>query len=307
MSNKKISVPNSEASQRIFALRKLMDLSQEGFAEKLGVGRIAAVHWESGRTKPSAETYIAMAKVAKQFDSSSAVWFWEQVGVDRDALRDLLPEFNRLSMQAEQRVRDVTEHAVDDAVRVPLLRKVASIKAPTFASDDQIEAWLPLPALLVPNPTKTSCLWGPQGMTSLSFGGKDLLVIDSSDVPIEQLWGKMVIVERQSSGKSYVGFLQRFEMDNRLIPALSAARITSWVNAVAKNGDSTRAARKEKEREKEADSGELHKPGPFRPLTPTTDWNILGRAICRIGCERRGDLQRLAKGHSSSSGIELGA
>lgn len=284
-----------------------MDLSQEGFAEKLGVGRIAAVHWESGRTKPSAETYIAMAKVAKEFDPSSAVWFWEQVGVDREALRDLLPEFNRLSMQAEQRARDVTEHAVNDVVKVPLLRKVASIKAPTFASDDQIEAWLPLPALLVPNPTKTSCLWGPQGMTSLSLGGKDLLVIDSSEVNFDQLWGKMVIVERQSSGRSYVGFLQRFEMDNQLTPALSGARITSWGNDIAKYGDSTRVAGKEMEREKEADSGELHKPGPFRPMIPTADWKILGRAICRIGCERRGDLQRLAKGHSSSSGIEPGA
>jgi transcriptional regulator with XRE-family HTH domain len=279
-----------------------MGLSQEGFAEKLGVGRIAAVHWESGRTKPSAETYVAMAKVAREVEPSIAVWFWEQVGVDRDALMAMLPEFKRLSRQAEQRVRDVTEHAVGDTVLVPLLRKVGSVKAPTLAPGDQIEAWLPLPRLLVPNPTKTSCLWSPKGMTSLNLGSRDLLVIDSSDLPTEQLWGKMVIVEHQITGKSYVGFLQHFEMENRVIPALSAARITSWGHRFPQINDSNQAARKE--RETETDSGELHKPGPFRPLTPEADWSILGRTICRIGCERGDDLKRLANGHSSSRGIE---
>lgn len=283
-----------------------MDLSQEGFAEKLGVGRIAAVHWESGRTKPSPETYIAMAKVAKEYDPSSAVWFWEQVGVDREALRVLLPEFDRLSTQAEQRVRDATERNADDAVKIPLLRNVSNIKAPRFASDDQIEAWLPLPALLVPNPDKTSCLWGPPGMTTLNLGGKDLLVIDCSELDFARLWGKMVIAECLSSGYSYVGFLQHFEMDNRRIPALSATRNPSWGMTSSNNDGSTRAARKGTQQEREVGSDRLRRPGPFRPLTPATDWSILGRVVCRIGSERRGGWQRPEVGSSSSGVAEPG-
>jgi hypothetical protein len=56
----------------------------------------------------------------------------------------------------------------------------------------------------------------------------------------------------------------------------------------------------------ETDAGELPKPGPFRPLTPEAGWSILGRTICRIGRERGDYSKRLAKGHSSSGGIEPG-
>jgi len=299
MSTKKNPIHKSETSRRIYALRKLMDLSQEDFAEKLGVGRIAAVYWESGRSKPSAETYIAMAKVAREFDPSSAVWFWEQVGVDRDALRDLLPEFNRLSEEAENRVRNATEHAVDSIVRVPLLRKVCDIKAPTFASEDQIEAWLPLPALLVPNPTKTCCLWAPKGVRSLGLGSKDLLVIDSSDVPLEQLWGKMVIAEHQKTGLSYAGFLEPFDIDSRRIPALSVVSAGADFPHVMRFSVPTKTEwiqmKLPKKSENKKTVPDLSLSDHFRLMSPITEWKILGRAICRIGCERAGDLERLAK------------
>ena len=300
MSTKKNPIHKSETSRRIYSLRKLMNLSQEDFAEKLGVGRIAAVYWESGRSKPSAETYIAMAKVAREFDPSSAVWFWEQVGVDRDALRDLLPEFNRLSMQAEQRVRDATEQTVDGIVRVPLLRNIAGIKSPTFASEDEIEAWFPLPALLVPNPTKTSCLWAPQGMSSLGLGSNDLLVIEYSDATFEKLGGQMVIAEHKKSGETYAGFLEPYDMNSEQIPALRVAPLSAesfnnlrW-DAPAKTTFFPMKLGK-KQGKKEKVPGLLLSPGHFRPMWPVMEWKILGRVIYRIGYERGGGLERLAK------------
>src|SRR5450631_645054 len=101
MSTAKSTPPITEASRRILALRKALKLSQEEFAARMGVGRIAALYWESGRSQPSADTYVRMAKVAKEVDLASAVWFWQQVGVDRDALKDLIPEFNKSTKKAE--------------------------------------------------------------------------------------------------------------------------------------------------------------------------------------------------------------
>lgn len=297
MSSRK-SVPHvSEASRRIFALREALKLSQEEFAARMGVGRIAALYWESGRSQPSADTYVRMAKVAKEVDMPSAVWFWQQVGVDRDALKDLLPEFNKLATEAEQRVLEATMHAAGGIVALPLVRTIAGIKEPTLASEDQIEAWLPLPAVLVPNPTKTSCLRAPRTMRSLGASGKDLLVVDSSDVPIERLWGKMVIAENQERGESYVGLMESFDIDNRRIPALRPAHMIIGVPSAAESGDPTKDAREQRESGKEISPMALLKPGRLLPMSTTTEWKILGRTICRIGCEEGGDLDRLAKGY----------
>jgi hypothetical protein len=267
----------------------------------MGVGRIAALYWESGRSQPSADTYVRMAKVAKEVDLASAVWFWQQVGVDRDALKDLIPEFNKSTKKAEQRIRDITKNAGDGVVSVPLLRTAANLDAPGDASEDLIEAWVPLPAALLQNPPKTSCLRAPKGMASLGLGGKDLLVIDASEVVIERLWDKMVIAERQSSGESYVGFLKSFVMDNRRIPALSVARVV--FRRMDQFLDPNKAVPKPMELQNEPRSGVLRKPGRFLPMTPEKEWRVLGRVVCRIGCERGLDFVPHSKDEPSSRGI----
>jgi hypothetical protein len=242
-----------------------------------------------------------MAKVAKEVDLASAVWFWQQVGVDGNALQDLIPEFNKSTKKAEKRARDVTENVGAGVVAIPLLRDVANLDAPTLASEDQIEAWLPLPTVLVKNPPKTSCLRAPNGMASLGLGGKDLLVIDASEVLIERLWGRMVIARRQSSDESYVGFLQYFEMDGRRIPALSVARMV--FHRMSELRDPNRTAQKPKELIKEPRSGVLRMPGRFLPMTPKMEWKIVGRVIARIGCERGLDFVHHLIDDSSSSRI----
>jgi len=292
MSTIKKDSNNSEVSRRILALRKLMELSQESFAEKMGVGRIAAVHWESGRTKPSAETYVTMAKVAKGFDPQSAVWFWEQVGVDRDALRDLLPEFNRLSMRAEQRAREVTKQAVDGTVRVPLLRSVASVKEPGSATEDQIEILIPLPASAVPNPTHTSCLWAPEEMRSMGVGSRDMLVIDSSNTRREELYEEIVVARDQKSGQSYVGYMEPFHIDSRRVPALTCGPADNEFPYLMR----FQKSKSEKYKPDEGlSSTVLLYLGLMLPLSPERDWDILGRAISRIGYVKS-SLIGLAKG-----------
>jgi transcriptional regulator with XRE-family HTH domain len=87
----------TEVCKRIHALRRAMDLSQVAFAAEMGVGRIAALYWESGRSKPSPEAYVRMANVAKELDISTATWFLEQAGIDIEGLRDLLQKIDEHS------------------------------------------------------------------------------------------------------------------------------------------------------------------------------------------------------------------
>jgi transcriptional regulator with XRE-family HTH domain len=304
MSKKKITPQISEASQRILAFRKSLKLNMEDFASKAGVGRVTVLYWENGHSKPSPEAYVRMANLAKESDIPSAVWFLRQAGVDLETLRDLLPEFDKSAKKAEQRVREVTEHQAGSTVAVPLLRENASITEPTLASDDQVEAWFSLPALLVPNPSKTSCLRAPKRMASLGHGGKDFLVIDSSVTLIEKLEGKMVIAIHQSTGDWFAGFLQHFDFDDRKIPALTTGQTVPFyrnrvaafpIKAARKTED---ASRKTEDMEK-AGCGVLGSPGPFRAMTPKNDWTIKGRVICRIGCEPGIDFGRLARRDSA--------
>ncbi len=45
--------------------------------------------------------------------------------------------------------------------------------------------------------------------------GDDLVIVDFTPLPIEKLWGKIVIAIRHSTGTAYAGFLQKLELDNR--------------------------------------------------------------------------------------------
>ncbi|MDE7257585.1 MAG: helix-turn-helix domain-containing protein, partial [Clostridia bacterium] len=51
-----------EFGERIYNLRKKSGLSQEEFADKLGVSRQAVSKWETGQSVPDSEKAAAMAK-----------------------------------------------------------------------------------------------------------------------------------------------------------------------------------------------------------------------------------------------------
>jgi hypothetical protein len=162
-------------------------------------------------------------KSAREIDLASAVWFWEQIGVDRDALKDILPELRKSYDEAEQRVRVASQESAKGIVNVPILRGIGSAKEPLVAGPEQIEGWFPLPAALVPNPSRTSCIRAPKGMSALF--GDDLVIVDATPLPLDELWGRMVIAIRHSTGTAYAGFLQKLQLDNRQIRALSQLRL----------------------------------------------------------------------------------
>jgi len=282
------TITQTEVTDRVRHLRSKLGLTQEEFAAKMGVGRVAALYWESGRSQPSAEVYVRMAKAAKEADPKSVFWFWEQIGIDREVLRDLIPTFTQPLVEAEQRVRAASHESGKGIVNIPILRGIGSSKEPLVAGPEQIDGWFPLPAALVPNPSKTSCIRAPKGMTALY--GDDLVIVDTTSLPLERLWGKMVIAIRHSTGTAYAGFLQKLELDRRQVCALSQVRLNEDfnLNHITGSVDGPNSVGRRRKRNKRSDSDLLQLPGILLMMTPTPDWDILGHAICWISHDDQG-------------------
>jgi len=247
-------------------------------------------NWKRGDGQPSAEVYVRMAKVAKEVDPESVLWFWEQIGVDRDALRDLLPQFTKPLVLAEKRVRAASQESGKGIVNIPILRSIGSVTEPLLAAPERIDGWFPLPTALVPNPSSTSCLRAPKGMTAL-YGG-DLAIVDSSSPPLEKLWGKIVIAIRRNTGTAYVGFLQKLESNNHQISALSQVRFNEDfnLNHTTQIGDRTHLAGRQRKQKELPATDRLQLPGILLMTTPSSDWLLLAHAICWISYEDQGWL-----------------
>ena len=97
-----------EIAQRIAGLRKALGLTQEHFAARVGVGRIAVLYWERGKSPPSPDAYIRLAKLAKDVDTPTTAWLLNQVGLDGDTVRAVLPEFESQARRLSERLRQAT-------------------------------------------------------------------------------------------------------------------------------------------------------------------------------------------------------
>jgi transcriptional regulator with XRE-family HTH domain len=292
MAKSNSSFAQTEVTHRVRTLRGALNLNQEEFAAKMGVGRVAALYWESGRSQPSAEAFVRMAKAARAIDLESAVWFWQQVGVDQEALKELLPELKRTFDEAEHRVRVASEESAKGIVNIPILRGIASSKDPLVARPEQIEGWFPLPAGLVPNPSKTSCLHAPKGLSALFED--DIVIVDATPIPVDELWGKMVIAIRLSTGTAYAGFLQKLQLDNRPISALSQLRLNEDydLKQLTQITDMRNLAARHLKQSEQISEDLLQLPGILLTMTPSSDWELLGHAICWISYKGQGGLNR---------------
>jgi transcriptional regulator with XRE-family HTH domain len=76
----------TEVSDRISALRSKRGETQAQFAEAVGVKQQAVSDWESttNDVAPSCESYVRLGNIAPYPD---CLWFWSQVGLDRDAMQ----------------------------------------------------------------------------------------------------------------------------------------------------------------------------------------------------------------------------
>ena len=82
---KKGKVKKAEIAERVKKLRaELGDLTQEQFADRLGLARAAVSQWEAESREPTPEAYLKLGMAAKESDTRR--WFWQQSGFDVDKL-----------------------------------------------------------------------------------------------------------------------------------------------------------------------------------------------------------------------------
>jgi len=182
---------NKADGQRIYDLRSALGLGQEEFARECKVTRVAALRWENGQARPSSQSWRHMAKLAGQVAPSTALWFWEKAGVDREALLELFPEFEKLSRAAEQRIKDMVAEPTGDLARVPLLRDPAHLGHAFLASPEQVEKWLLMPKELISNAPTTYAIRVSELFVRPIFDPGDIVVIDTAQTDFVKLEGML--------------------------------------------------------------------------------------------------------------------
>lgn len=187
-------VSQNEDSARIRELRNVLHLSQEAFGRECGVGRVAAVLWESGKTSPTTQAWCQMAKMAGKAAPPMAPWFWEKVGIDREAIEILLPELQKLSKKSEQRIRKLAEEQRIEFSNVPIMSMRLSHDGPISISSGLIEKWISMPKDILPNDSSAFALSVSHLFVRPIFSLGDVVVIDLSEKDVAILDDQLVLV-----------------------------------------------------------------------------------------------------------------
>jgi transcriptional regulator with XRE-family HTH domain len=177
---------------RIRELRVNLKISQEAFARQCGVSRISASAWESGKSSPAPRNWRQMARLAGKAAPSTALWFWEKAGIDRDTFEDLFPEFERLARDSEQRIRKQLKSTVSEVVIVPLIRAPLRVRWPASPSPEQVEDYFPLPKAMIQTNDSVIALRITAEFIRPLFNLGDAVVIDTSGTAIHNLEGQLV-------------------------------------------------------------------------------------------------------------------
>jgi len=292
-----LALRRKEDGARIKKLReKDLNMSQEAFAAQLGVSRISALHWESGKTSPSAKTYQGMADLALKVAPHTALWFLEKAGIDREKLLKFIPEFEKISKAAEQRVREMAREAPSGSVRVPLLRNAANILSASFAltSPEEVERWISLPSDLISNASATVAVRISQVFVRPIFDIGDVVVIDTTQNDVLQLEGKLVVtlyIPSASTKRAAEAVLRGAQPPSRVYwPHVPEGLYLGWLGRNRESSNSHVIQLMSVNSEKYKNMGEangfsvplaaLHNETPEWGLSYDEESRLIGRVIC---------------------------
>ena len=105
-----------EIGQRLLSERSRLDRTQQNLAEAIGSSRLSVVHYESGRSSPSAETLVAMEAAGIDVRYMLTGMRNAPSGIDRERFRRAFAEVQR---QAElKREKLSTDASLDLAWRI---------------------------------------------------------------------------------------------------------------------------------------------------------------------------------------------
>jgi DNA-binding transcriptional regulator YiaG len=181
--------PNTEQIAKIIRhLRQTLpgDVSQQKFADLLGVRRTTVSSWDRAQNVPSVAVALRIAGLMP--DPRRIAHFLDLVGVDQRATADVVTDLGR-------------KHFV-----VPEGNQVAAIlpAAETAGTPRPLKSDLLLQPELVGDPSSKRYFTATTGASTLGFEPGDLLLLDVSAASLRSpspFWGKRVLVEFRSRSR----------------------------------------------------------------------------------------------------------
>jgi hypothetical protein len=161
-----------------------------------------------------------MAKLAVRAAPSTALWFWEKAGIERDDFEFLFPEFKKLARDSEQRIQEKLESSPSDSRLVPLIRTPFRGEWRTPPSPEQVEDYLPIPNRLIQTDGNVFAIRVSPEFVRPIFSPGDILVIDPSHANVVALEGQLVaatyipsaetrnLAERESRGRPVAAYVR---------------------------------------------------------------------------------------------------
>lgn len=205
---------------RIRKLRNALGFTQERFARECGVTRISATAWEIGKTSPAPRAWKQMAKLAAKAAPSTAMWFWEKSGFERDDFQYLFPEFQRMVKDSELRMEQELNSSSSDAVLVPMVRTPLPEQLRIPPSPEQIEDYVSLPKHLMMSDWKLLAIRVSPRFVRPIFCPGGIVVIDASEANVLALEGQLVVANYIPSAETQ----ELAEMQSRGRPVAAYAR-----------------------------------------------------------------------------------
>lgn len=191
---------------RIKELRRLLGLSQNGLAARLGVTKKLVADWEQGAREPAPRRYAELARLAPT-DSSLAEWFYRRllahVGADPRRLAASLsePRHERQPFLAPQlKVVSLDEWSdrfralerLDHYIPIPLLKDEAAAGTPREISEHDLDGFALIYYSWCPNPGNFTCVHVRGDSMSPILNDAAIVAIDHSQRDPRLLRHRMV-------------------------------------------------------------------------------------------------------------------
>jgi SOS-response transcriptional repressor LexA len=227
MKRKSTTTAKPQWAQAIQALRLRSRLNQAEFGARTGFSAMAVSRWERGAQEPPSHGYIALGNLARD---ESCWYFWERAGLRSEHILRVLPTIGKSIRASELEHVEIVNAGSGlrsrpekiQLVAVPLLNAVAG--AHGEKGDDvhmlnkaPIESMMAAPKDWCPNPSYTSCLRvRGNSMAPLILDGY-IVAIDSSQINLSELDGKIVIAWHKDRGLTVSRF-RRYDHTEVLVP-----------------------------------------------------------------------------------------
>jgi SOS-response transcriptional repressor LexA len=217
-------------ARAIRGLRASLGLNQTEFGSLIGFSAMAVSRWERGAQEPPSHGYISLGNLAPQ---STCWYFWERAGLRTENVLRVMPTLEKITHSSKLQNFEIVNAgsgpkkttAKIKLVAVPLLGVAA---ASTRDQGDNlsllsapVESMIAAPKDWCPNPTYTSCLRVRGNSMSPLINDGYFVAVDSSQIDLKNLDGKIVIAWHKDVGLAIARF-RRYDHTEVLVPENSA-------------------------------------------------------------------------------------